>query len=165
MTPSPEAAYELAQVNIGRLKAPLDSAELKPFADGLAPVNAVADASDGFVWRLQDDTGDATDLRAFDEWLSQHVGVAGHGRPHGVHVPGAAPGVAVAPQGVLRAAGGGGHDAVVGTGGTPSDRQGGGDPPPPSACHGPTEYAFTLRTSFPPGPADPLPAPLSRSVS
>ena len=32
-------------------------------------------------------------------------------------------------------------------------------------AHGPTEYAFTLRTSFPPGPADPLPAPLSRSVS
>ncbi|MGW1870138.1 DUF3291 domain-containing protein [Streptomyces mauvecolor] len=59
--------YELAQVNIGRLKHPLDSAELKDFVDGLDPVNAVADASDGFVWRLQTDSGNATDLRFFGD--------------------------------------------------------------------------------------------------
>ncbi|MFF4227907.1 DUF3291 domain-containing protein [Streptomyces sp. NPDC001820] len=62
--------YELAQVNIARLKFPLDSPELKDFVDGLDPVNAVADAADGFVWRLQSDTGNATDVPVFgDEWL------------------------------------------------------------------------------------------------
>ncbi|WP_326720666.1 MULTISPECIES: DUF3291 domain-containing protein [unclassified Streptomyces] len=65
-----ELGYELAQVNIGRLKAPLDSPQLKDFVEGLDPVNAVADAADGFVWRLQSDSGDATDLAVFDdEWL------------------------------------------------------------------------------------------------
>ncbi|MCX5560713.1 DUF3291 domain-containing protein [Streptomyces sp. NBC_00038] len=62
--------YELAQVNIGRLKAPLDSPQLKDFVEALDPVNAVADAADGFVWRLQSDSGDATDVAVFDdEWL------------------------------------------------------------------------------------------------
>ncbi|WP_415952935.1 DUF3291 domain-containing protein [Streptomyces sp. KLOTTS4A1] len=61
------AAYELAQVNIGRLRAPLDSAQLKDFAEGLEPVNADADKAEGFVWRLQDDYGDATGFRILDE--------------------------------------------------------------------------------------------------
>ncbi|MEV3855194.1 DUF3291 domain-containing protein [Streptomyces sp. NPDC050095] len=59
--------YELAQVNIGRLKAPLDDPEMKDFTTNLEPVNAVADAADGFVWRLQDDSGDATDFRIYDD--------------------------------------------------------------------------------------------------
>ncbi|TLS39699.1 DUF3291 domain-containing protein [Streptomyces montanus] len=64
------AAYELAQVNIARLKAPLDSPQLKDFVDALDPVNAVADAADGFVWRLQSDSGNATDVPVFgDDWL------------------------------------------------------------------------------------------------
>ncbi|MFE0675594.1 DUF3291 domain-containing protein [Streptomyces sp. NPDC058867] len=70
------AAFELAQVNIGRLKAPLDSAELKDFVDALDPVNADADAADGFVWRLQSDSGDATDVPVFgDEWLIVNMSV------------------------------------------------------------------------------------------
>ncbi|MEU0393122.1 DUF3291 domain-containing protein [Streptomyces sp. NPDC006208] len=68
--------YELAQVNIGRLKHPLDSPELKDFVDNLDPVNAVADAADGFVWRLQNDSGNATDLRVFgDDWLLVNMSV------------------------------------------------------------------------------------------
>ncbi|MDQ1048562.1 hypothetical protein QFZ76_006798 [Streptomyces sp. V4I2] len=64
------AAFELAQVNISRLKAPLDSPQLKAFVDALDPVNADAEAADGYVWRLQSDSGDATDLRVFDDdWL------------------------------------------------------------------------------------------------
>ncbi|MFE1289113.1 DUF3291 domain-containing protein [Streptomyces sp. NPDC058751] len=58
----PTASFELAQVNIARLKAPLDSPRLKDFVDALDPVNAVADAADGFVWRLQSDSGNATDV-------------------------------------------------------------------------------------------------------
>ncbi|GGW50002.1 DUF3291 domain-containing protein [Streptomyces xantholiticus] len=64
-------AHELAQVNIARLKFPLDSVELKPFVDALDPVNAVADEADGFVWRLKSaDADDARDLRVFDDgWM------------------------------------------------------------------------------------------------
>ncbi|MFI6937884.1 DUF3291 domain-containing protein [Streptomyces sp. NPDC050418] len=60
-------SYELAQVNVGKLQAPLDSAQLKDFTEGLGPVNAVADQSDGFVWRLQDESGDATEFRILDD--------------------------------------------------------------------------------------------------
>ncbi|KOG38195.1 DUF3291 domain-containing protein [Streptomyces resistomycificus] len=65
------AAYELAQVNLARLQAPLDSPQLKDFVDALDPVNADAEAADGFVWRLQSEEGDdATDISVFDDqWL------------------------------------------------------------------------------------------------
>jgi hypothetical protein len=58
--------YVLAQVNVGRLIAPLDSPRLAGFVAGLDPVNAVADSAPGFVWRLQTEDGDATALRAFE---------------------------------------------------------------------------------------------------
>jgi len=58
-------SYELAQVNIARLLAPLDSATLKDFVDLLDPVNAAADASPGFVWRLQGEDGNATGVQSF----------------------------------------------------------------------------------------------------
>src|SRR6201996_5248383 len=58
--------YVLAQVNIGRLVAPLDSPRLAGFVAGLDPVNAVADSAPGFVWRLQTEDGDATALRVFE---------------------------------------------------------------------------------------------------
>ncbi|MFD5805663.1 DUF3291 domain-containing protein [Streptomyces sp. NPDC127020] len=71
-----DTRYELAQVNISRLKAPLDSPQLKDFVDALDPVNATADAADGFVWRLQSDTGNATDVAVFgDDWLIVNMSV------------------------------------------------------------------------------------------
>lgn len=70
------SAHELAQVNIARLKAPLDSPRLKDFVAALDPVNADADAADGFVWRLQGDGGDATDVAVFgDDWLIINMSV------------------------------------------------------------------------------------------
>ncbi|MFF6905689.1 DUF3291 domain-containing protein [Streptomyces sp. NPDC012389] len=70
------ARHELAQVNIARLKFPLDSPELKDFVDGLDPVNAVADQAEGFVWRLRSDSGNATDVPVFgDEWLIVNMSV------------------------------------------------------------------------------------------
>jgi Domain of unknown function (DUF3291) len=60
-------AYHLAQVNIGRLQAPLDSEQLAGFVAALDPVNASADLAPGFVWRLQTEDGNATAVRAF-EW-------------------------------------------------------------------------------------------------
>jgi heme-degrading monooxygenase HmoA len=59
--------FVLAQVNIGRLRAPLDSPQLAGFMAALDPVNALADAAPGFVWRLQTEDGNATAVRAF-EW-------------------------------------------------------------------------------------------------
>ena len=59
--------YELAQLNIGRIVAPLDTPELAGFVARLEEINALADAAPGFVWRFQTDDGDATALRPFDD--------------------------------------------------------------------------------------------------
>jgi len=61
------AAFHLAQVNISRLLAPLDSELLRDFVAALDPVNAAGDAAAGFVWRLQTEDGDATAVRIFDD--------------------------------------------------------------------------------------------------
>lgn len=59
--------WELAQLNIGTTLAPLESDELAGFVAALEPINALADTAPGFVWRLQDDAGDATSFRAFGD--------------------------------------------------------------------------------------------------
>jgi hypothetical protein len=73
----PAADHQLAQINIARLLAPIDSAQLADFVAALDPVNAVADAADGFVWRLQEENGgNATDFRVFDDdWLIVNMSV------------------------------------------------------------------------------------------
>ena len=53
----------IAQVNVARALEPLDAPLLRDFVAALAPVNALADAAPGFVWRLQTDDGDATSVR------------------------------------------------------------------------------------------------------
>lgn len=56
----------LAQLNIGEILYAIDDPRMAGFADRLGEVNALADSSDGFVWRLVDDdpTYDAaTELR------------------------------------------------------------------------------------------------------
>ena len=60
-------AHVLAQVNIGRLLAPVESPLLADFMAALDPVNAAADGAPGFIWRLQTEDGNATAVRAF-EW-------------------------------------------------------------------------------------------------
>lgn len=59
--------YHLAQVNIARARAPMDHPLMRGFAEQLAPINALAEASPGFVWRLQTEEGDATSIQAFDD--------------------------------------------------------------------------------------------------
>lgn len=68
-------AYELAQLNISRLLAPLDAPLLKDFVDNLERINALAEASPGFVWRLQTDEGDATALRPFGKDIIVNMSV------------------------------------------------------------------------------------------
>jgi GNAT superfamily N-acetyltransferase len=61
------ANRELAQLNISTLREPLDHPASAGFADGIAAMNALGESSNGFVWRLQTDEGDATDLRVFPD--------------------------------------------------------------------------------------------------
>jgi hypothetical protein len=61
------ADLQLAQLNIALPREPLDSPLLAEFVARLDPVNALADAAPGFVWRLQGDDGNATSVRGFDD--------------------------------------------------------------------------------------------------
>jgi GNAT superfamily N-acetyltransferase len=60
-------SHHLAQVNIAKLLAPIDSPQIADFYNALDEVNALAEASPGFVWRLVGDGNDATSLRPFDD--------------------------------------------------------------------------------------------------
>ena len=62
-----EPTHHLAQLNVARMIAPLEDPVMAGFVAQLDTVNALADASPGFVWRLQTDDGDATALRVFDD--------------------------------------------------------------------------------------------------
>lgn len=64
---APDPRFHLAQLNIGRLVAPTDDPVVAPFMEALDEINAVADASPGFVWRLQTDEGNATAVRPYDD--------------------------------------------------------------------------------------------------
>ena len=59
--------YHLAQVNVARMKYALEDAAMSDFVSQIAPLNALADRSPGFVWRLQSAEGNAVYLRAFDD--------------------------------------------------------------------------------------------------
>jgi hypothetical protein len=62
-------APQVAQINIARMLAPLDSPVMSEFVANLESINALADHSPGFVWRLTGGGDDATALRAFDDPL------------------------------------------------------------------------------------------------
>lgn len=55
--------YELAQLNIATMNEPLESPGMADFVANLDRVNALAENSPGFVWRLQTEEGDATAMR------------------------------------------------------------------------------------------------------
>jgi hypothetical protein len=61
------ATYHIAQVNIGRIKGPLEDPVMAGFVARLDEINALADGSPGFVWRLQTSAGNATYLRRYDD--------------------------------------------------------------------------------------------------
>lgn len=60
-------AFHLAQFNVARMLAPIDSPAMAGFVARLATVNKISDESPGFVWRLQEESGDSTGIRAFDD--------------------------------------------------------------------------------------------------
>jgi hypothetical protein len=61
--------WHLAQLNVGRLLAPVESPAIAGFVAELESVNRLADASPGFVWRLQTAAGDATAIRPTEDDL------------------------------------------------------------------------------------------------
>jgi len=61
--------YHLAQVNIARMLAPLTDPLMAGFVAELDAINALADNSPGFLWRLQTPEGNATDIRPFEDDL------------------------------------------------------------------------------------------------
>ena len=63
----PSSHWHLAQLNIGRVRAPMTDPLMAGFVAELEPVNALADSSPGFVWRLQTEAGDATAIRPYDD--------------------------------------------------------------------------------------------------
>ena len=72
--------YHVAQVNIGRIRAELTDPIMAGFMNRLDEINALADASPGFVWRLKTEENNATYFRPFNDerTLAEHVGMEGH---------------------------------------------------------------------------------------
>ncbi len=68
--------YHLAQVNIARMLAPIDSVVMTDFVANLDSINQLAEKSDGFVWRLKDENDNATSLKVFeDEFIIVNMSV------------------------------------------------------------------------------------------
>jgi hypothetical protein len=66
----------LAQANIGRIRAPLDHPIMEGFRTQLDPINALADRTPGFVWRLQTEDGNAMAVRPYaDELMAINMSV------------------------------------------------------------------------------------------
>ena len=67
--------FELAQINIAQMQAPLESPQMADFVANLDRINALAETSPGFIWRLKTDDGDATGLRPFGDDLLVNMSV------------------------------------------------------------------------------------------
>ena len=59
--------YHLAQINIALGHAPIDDPFMVEFVAALDRINALAESSEGFVWRLQTDEGNATSVQLFED--------------------------------------------------------------------------------------------------
>ena len=59
--------FHIAQINIARMLAPIEDPVMADFVAQLPPINALAEESPGFIWRLQSDSGDATRIKVYDD--------------------------------------------------------------------------------------------------
>ncbi|MDN3650911.1 DUF3291 domain-containing protein [Reinekea marina] len=69
------SGYQLAQLNVAKLLAPIDSPKIADFVANLDRINALAEASEGFVWRLQTEEGDATGIDYFGSDIIANMSV------------------------------------------------------------------------------------------
>ena len=60
-------SYHLAQLNIAQMRESLDHPVMADFVAALDRINAIADNSPGFVWRLQSEEGNATEYRPYED--------------------------------------------------------------------------------------------------
>jgi len=67
--------YHLVQLNIAKMKEPMESPSMADFVANLDRINLLAEQSPGFVWRLKDETGNAVALRPFGEDLIVNMSV------------------------------------------------------------------------------------------
>lgn len=67
--------HHLAQLNVARMKAPLESPLLAAFVASLDQINALADRSPGFIWRLKDEASDVTSLKPFGDEMLVNISV------------------------------------------------------------------------------------------
>lgn len=59
--------YAIAQINIGKMLAPIDSPVMAGFVANLDHINALAENSKGFIWRLKDENNNATSIKIYDD--------------------------------------------------------------------------------------------------
>jgi hypothetical protein len=149
------AAFHIAQLNIGELVAPSGSPEVAEFEALLDPINAIADAAPGFVWRLQDEEGNATSFRIFDGDTLVNMSVwesieSLRAFAYGMHADGAHTGVMRRRAEWFRPA----KDAYLALwwveAGHIPDLEEAAERLTYLRDRGPTERAFTFRKSFPP---------------
>ncbi len=57
----------LAEFNVARIRYPLDDPRMAEFVDNVDRVNKLAEKIEGFVWRLQDHSGHAMNMRVYDD--------------------------------------------------------------------------------------------------
>ncbi|SEO89367.1 DUF3291 domain-containing protein [Aquisalimonas asiatica] len=69
------SGYELAQLNVAVLKDSLESPLLADFVANLDPINALAEDTPGFLWRLETEEGDATALRPLGDDMIVNMSV------------------------------------------------------------------------------------------
>jgi hypothetical protein len=69
--------YQLAEINVARMKGVnINDPIMQEFVDNLERVNAIAENSEGFVWRLKDDSGNATSINPYnDEQVAINISV------------------------------------------------------------------------------------------
>ncbi len=61
--------YQIAQMNVGTARYAMEDPRMAGFTSRLDAINELADSSPGFVWRLQSDSGNATDIQTGDDPL------------------------------------------------------------------------------------------------
>jgi hypothetical protein len=66
---------QLAQINIARMLAPLESQKMKEFRAFLAPVNLLAESSPGFIWRYSDENAHQFGMPWEDEMIIVNMSV------------------------------------------------------------------------------------------
>jgi hypothetical protein len=59
--------FHITQINVAQMLTHIDDPVMEDFVAQLPPINALADRSPGFVWRLQAESGDATSIKVYDD--------------------------------------------------------------------------------------------------